>query len=681
MINDDPVTPTWPTDPNQRRGRRPMGGGGWGNRPHGGPGTWARKPNDRSGMASAMGQQPDEGVRQTMIPETPDSDVTPPAAPDTSATPSASDANGVLPTSSGSGTDPLMGTPGAMAHPGAANFPGSIYFADGGDVPAGGGDVVKQALAYGRQKFRLPAQFFGDTGGEGASPAPRAYAEGGVIPTEEDQGDTGGGQVDPHTTMAYLMGHGAMPPEQAAALEQQTGGNKMAALQAAGSPDRAFSLMQHYRQKFNGLSAFAKAALQGAGGRPPNPAAAAQALNMAYAEVPGDQIRFTPTQGGMHVSVGGQDDQSQDEPQQFAEGGGVDDMTYETAGAQPWAASSTDISDQAEAAKEGQNFYGGKAPHERLRDLVMSIPQLLGWVSKPEGQFDGIVENGAQWALSKADKGTNAAVPQGMEPGSPGSQQQSPDLPPPAPPPMPRRGPNSPPWTNPGNPFQPPRPEQAQAQQQRPQVTPAEAQKMQQVAAQASEAPTLQEVIKYINRAFPSPFDDGKRAWAVAQALQHHRDNLAKIEQEKTRGDTAVERAKQAADAKIGVANINVAGRQGVEETRQAGADKRNIRTTDAKRDIATERETGVQGRFVQGEQGRDRRAIVAAKPGVLGSEEKFQSASKSIGSQQTPPAAQRPAPQKQAPSGVEPPLKLVNGKWYKRGPDGKAIEVQPPAK
>jgi hypothetical protein len=182
----------------------------------------------------------------------------------------------------------------------------------------------------------------------------------GVIPdgsTDSDGDQDGGtatpngssGQVNPQSAMAYLTGQGAVGPEVAAALERQVdpqgqmpeSQRKLMAISQAGSPDKAFQVMQHYRQKFNAYTAFAKAALQGAGGRPPNPQAAADALNKAYAHVPdGTEMHFQAVPGGVQIASrkiipskpapsGGEDNSQRDqEPtKSFAEGGSVDDDT------------------------------------------------------------------------------------------------------------------------------------------------------------------------------------------------------------------------------------------------------------------------------------------------------------------------------------------------------------------
>jgi hypothetical protein len=309
---------------------------------------------------------------------------------------------GVLPAPQGADTSAssdtsnkanTFGMPGLM---GQNSNPGSMYLAGGGAIPddtQDSGDaappstdpfaMISAALQTGRKKFGLPAKFFG--GDEQSEPAEndgdeddvQSFAEGGEVEGEEpEQGVIPDGNTDREEqpqqggmtpsgnaqgAIAYLSGQGGVGPEIAAALERQVdpqgqmepSQRKMLAIAQAGDPDKAFQLMQHYRQKFNAYGAFAKAALQGSGGRPPNPAAAADALNKAYEHVPdGKQLRFAPAQGGMSVSIGG--GQQQEQPvQSFADGGEVqDDFQYETAGSQTPSGSDYDRAKQASVAQD-----------------------------------------------------------------------------------------------------------------------------------------------------------------------------------------------------------------------------------------------------------------------------------------------------------------------------------------
>lgn len=136
--------------------------------------------------------------------------------------------------------------------------------------------------------------------------------------------------------LSYLHGDGAADPDTVAQVEQQIdpdnsmddGERHLRAIQAAhqqGGPQAAWSFVQANRQAYNAKMAFAKAALQGVGGKPPDIGAAAQAASDAYSHVPdGKNITFQPSQtmpGGITATVIGPDGspQSQDlAPDQFA---------------------------------------------------------------------------------------------------------------------------------------------------------------------------------------------------------------------------------------------------------------------------------------------------------------------------------------------------------------------------
>ncbi len=125
-----------------------------------------------------------------------------------------------------------------------------------------------------------------------AAPAPAAMPQ----PT--------GGAVNPQALKEYLAGAGAIAPEQAAALEQQVDPpgqmpeNVRRTLAIANAaPDMRFGLMQHHRQRFNMLKAFAHTKLhQG------NLLASTHAANRAYSHVPYvGHIHFSPASAGVHM--------------------------------------------------------------------------------------------------------------------------------------------------------------------------------------------------------------------------------------------------------------------------------------------------------------------------------------------------------------------------------------------
>lgn len=130
----------------------------------------------------------------------------------------------------------------------------------------------------------------------------------------------------------YVMGAGAMPADQALALEQRVdpqgqmdpAQRKLMAIANAGDPKQQFGLMQHYRQRFQLLNAYATAAAQGSPNRPANLQEAAQAATRAYHNVPtGQSVSFAPAGNGIHVHIG---QLGQQQPQQgFDDGGTVAD--------------------------------------------------------------------------------------------------------------------------------------------------------------------------------------------------------------------------------------------------------------------------------------------------------------------------------------------------------------------
>lgn len=615
-----------------------------------------------------------------------------------------------------------VGLPGLMGGHNTEGNPGSVYLAEGGEVPGDTGQdsgdaapantdpfsMITSALATGRKKFGLPSSFYGggsDTGNSDG-PQPQNFAEGGevqgdgdddaddqqgVLPTEDDQsqdqgqqpqqGQQQGGGQSSQSAMAYLKGAGAVPPEVANALERQVDPHgqmdpslrKTLAVTQAGDPNKAFGLMQHYRQKFNALGAFAKAALMGSGGRPPNPHAAADALNKAYAHVPdGTALEFSPVQGGMQVAVRNvmpgkgqqpqQPQQQEPEPQSFADGGPVnnsggsvddEDFNMETAGSQTPSGSPYDRAAQASAAQQEPSDVAGSArgvmdamtpkrdPNNGLQNFILSIPQLIGWQSKA-GQFDSVMDKGVEATLAEA--GQDQQQPQGQPQGQPQPQGQG-DQGVTSQRPMDRGN------TNPigaGSVRETPRNPEAFGAK---------------VGTQGGEeGATLHDVLHEIDQAYPTVGMAKQRALARAAARQHWADNRTKIEAEQTKGSNALERAKVAGGSRERVADKNVQGRIETVGMQQTGAGERNQTTNQARRDVAHEREGGVQGRFQQGEAGRNDRAVIAAKPNVIGNQQKMDEARKVMNPGQQQPQ-QRPATQQQpsqgtgpAPTSVPPP-------------------------
>lgn len=568
----------------------------------------------------------------------------------------------------------------------------------------------------------------GEQVGEGAGavgyqPKTQWLAEGGEVQDDSGQqgmipDDTQSGDDDTQTgsipegqqqqsgqgAMGYLTGQGGVGPEVAAALERQVDPQgtmdpnmrKMLAVQATGSPDKAFGLLQHYRQKFNAYNAFAKAAANGSGGRPPDLRASAEAASQAYQHLPdGKAIDFQPVQGGMRVIVRdamppGQHFDTSGKPvlgqpqtkrigwpdkQQYAEGGAVDDT-----GNDPMIPEQQDMSDSgggpmpqqsAGPAPQGdkvKDALGGKAPHEALRDFVLSVPQYLGWLANA-GQADSVLDKGAEATLAEAAKQQQG----------PQDQQQMPSP----------QDPFNPMQTGPGMQQRPgvtsQRPQNPGVQNmnanpmtggQQPPIrqTPKNAEKFgSEVGTKGGEAgATLTDVLHEIDQAYPSVGMSRERSLARAAARQHWADNRVKVEAEQTRSTRAENVAHIAGGSRQAVAATNANARTTAVGMQQEGAGQRNENTNTARRDIATQREGGVEKRFQQGEQGRNDRSIMMNKPGVIGNAKKMEEARGSIAQ----PGAQRPPQQGQG--GEQ--MKLVNGKWYKRGPNGEAVEVQGPA-
>jgi hypothetical protein len=664
-------------------------------------GQWA----DPSFGATLTGgqQQPQQGVLPT---------------PDAATSASGDQNNGVVTPPTGPsntfGIPGFSGMPGLMPQPGnSENNPGSIYLAAGGspgdaeddDQDSGNSQqsntdpfsFIQSALQYGRQKMGLPSSFFGSDTGNSSAPS---FAEGGsvdadegddgdqgVIPEQQDQPDQsqgqGQGQTNPQAAMAYLKGAGAMDPSTAAALERNVdprgqldpSARKLAALKMAGSPDKAFGLMQHYRQKFNAYNSFAKAAATGVQGKPADLRASAQAADQAYQHLPdGNAMRFMPVQGGMRVQVkpvGGA------KPKHFDEGGLVDDDTgpndneLQQARADdreqpeqnaPIVPDRADQPSQDDGQQGDQSdgpvkqALGGKAPHEALRDFVLSIPQYLGWLSKG-GQFDESMEKGADATLADAAKspmspmnaGTAALPPQtrpAQQPtnGAPQRQQPQPNWP------------------------QPQQPQQAQG----PRPTPQDPVKFgQQVGAKGgADGSSLQDVLHEIDQAYGTWAGQQKpRMLARAEARQHWMDNRAKVEAEQTKGAGALERAKVMGGSRERVAETNQQGHiQGI-GMQQEGAGQRNERSNQTKTNISREKESGVESRFGRAEAGRTDRSIAMNQPSAIGDPKKMQQARQSMQPQQQAP--QRPQAQGQQPQPAPEAAKRVAGTVYQtpKGP------------
>jgi hypothetical protein len=109
----------------------------------------------------------------------------------------------------------------------------------------------------------------------------------------------------------------AAPPQSAKAMEQQVdpqgqqsqGQRSLNSIVAASQkygPAAGWSMVQYNRQAYEAKRAFAAAALNGAGGKPGDLSAAANAANSMYDHMPdGLDVRFAPSQNGVTVAVNG----------------------------------------------------------------------------------------------------------------------------------------------------------------------------------------------------------------------------------------------------------------------------------------------------------------------------------------------------------------------------------------
>ena len=194
-------------------------------------------------------------------------------------------------------------------------YPGGGY-ARGGKVKSfdDGGNMDDPSSA------QLAAPSFDDGGEPGALPTggdmDDPSSQGMPAQPQDNMPSPQQGQTQPandpqKSLQMYAMGAGAVPPEMAAALEQKvdpTGAmdpsqRKLLAVASAPDPQSQFGMMQHYRQRFNALTAFARAAGTGTQARPADISASTQAATRAFHNVPnGHSISFSPA-GANHVAV------------------------------------------------------------------------------------------------------------------------------------------------------------------------------------------------------------------------------------------------------------------------------------------------------------------------------------------------------------------------------------------
>lgn len=348
--------------------------------------------------------------------------------------------------------------------------------------PAAAITSVQKALAAGRQSMGLPASLFGATdsdgdddgdsdsdndsdkvaaniparpagpGGEGedqnpfqtkTAPSPfgkrkqvPGAAAGGVIdagdmddpssagsppqPTDNQPTGSGAGAVNMQALKQYVMGAGAMPADQAAALEQQAdpqgqmdpAQRKLLAVANAGDPKAQFGLLQHYRQRFNLLNAYAQAAAKGAQGRPADLAESTQAATRATQNVPtGHSVNFQPAGNGVAVSI---KKLGAGKQQPGLDAGGVvptsDDQTDTEAPAQdtPEDSLRSAAGEPAIPAESGSETLG------QIGKFVLSIPQYLSYLTQTN--YDALHDKGPEQVAQEAAKAPAQQPAQGVVP-------------------------------------------------------------------------------------------------------------------------------------------------------------------------------------------------------------------------------------------------------------------------
>ncbi len=231
-------------------------------------------------------------------------------------------ANGsnVMPSGSMGARRPPSGAGRGPVFPQNARATGMPSFDGGGQVggPPTGGNPLQSALAYGRRKAGLPADF---DRGPAAEPS---FDDGGMVPDPSAAPPQQPAPVNPESALKYLSGDGALSPDVVLAMEAMADpDNTMdenarmeAVLGRAPSPDVAFGYLQHKRTKFNGFTAAARVASEKGDYN-----LAAMYANKAHASVPGSKRRFAPGMGGLKM-IDGQPQQP--ETPAFGQGGTVD---------------------------------------------------------------------------------------------------------------------------------------------------------------------------------------------------------------------------------------------------------------------------------------------------------------------------------------------------------------------
>lgn len=553
------------------------------------------------------------------------------------------------------------------------------------------------------------------------------YAQGAdAIPPEQAQALEG--KVDPQ---------GMMEPNE----------RKLKAIASAPDKDSAYGLMQYYRQRFNAHNGFAQAAAMGTKNKPADMNASAMAATQAYHNVPdGNALSFTPTKAGVHVQVrnlgaGGtaSQDSSQDDNDQtpsMASGGAIpdpkeipyrnkwrakngkaapktpgalpdttafdaggvvpddtSDPTSQTDPTQSDAVGSPDVPAPGgdTAASDQQTVDNVLSPDAvrsaggKVKDFVLSIPQYLGFL-KGKGQYDNMMDNGAESALNDAQSQQAGAPPASLATQFPGAAQSS---------------------GTPSGAPQPVAPFGANPMSQQPDVNNTQ-------NSVLPEKPTPGQINNFnaSNGGRRTPVDSGidpdvqrlantlyPATSQSAQKAQYIQDQMG--EKEKQSNSLALETAKGDAMAKVwGLRGQDATARNAatntsretIQDKKDTAAQGRVDTSTQAKKDIAAANQEGITNRGRQAVIGRMVDTLITQQPSLAQTPDKllqqiqnatglppdvvrnevFQHVQANRGQQGAPQGGQPAAQQGQ--QSQQPARKQYQGKWYVRGPNGEAV-------
>jgi hypothetical protein len=548
-----------------------------------------------------------------------------------------------------------------------------------------------------------------------------SFAEGGMIPEAGDTGDNqaenteqpapANQQMNPQMAMRYLSGADAMAPDLAAAMEAQVdpqgqmdpATRKLQAIAKAGDPEKAWGLMQHYRQKFNAYSAFARVAAEGTPQKPADLNAAAKAATQAYENVPdGTSLAFQPAPGGIKVAINkvspsraapsGEDTRK---TQKFADGG---DVEGEQAQPEDWGAylrrgladtgqpgesgvmpdpnagtpvsQSDDVGDPNAGIPVSQPpFPGGTAPHQALKEVFLSIPQFIKWLTGP-GQMDSVADKGVEQTLADAQKQAPGAA------AKPTPSFLTQDYRPPA-----SQLPAFPGTAQPGA----ARPGSGGQQQ----------------GAQPGEDTVSPDLEQLANQLFPNISQEGQRTQYIANIMAQRAAQQNALAVATQQGVNQTDRTKLLVRGRENVANIQGATRLSAEQLKQDHADTRNRLTNDTRFKIGTQAQAALANRALQSNITRLITAEMNNKPGLVGRPEElaknleplvapmglkgteavkwYYTQSPGPQAPQAPQVPQPQAPRAPQPAQAQPQqVKIYQGRRYTRGPNGEAVDIGP---